>query len=392
MDYLSGENFKKYMNLLDFKAGQYVQQYQYKSFEPSKVNQEWTWTEPKINTLLAEANNRLGELNAFSLYVPDIDFFIVMHIIKEATTSSRIEGTRTGVDEAILSVNEIDPEKRDDWEEVQNYIHSLNYSIEKLKELPLSTRLLKEAHKILLEGVRGKSKMPGEYRTSQNWIGGATLKDAVFIPPHHTEVSELMNDLENFIHNDKIEVPHLIRIAIAHYQFETVHPFLDGNGRLGRLMITLYLVSVGLLDKPTLYLSDFFEKNKALYYDNLSFVRTSNNLIQWIKFFLVAIIETSGKGIKTFREILKLKEKVEGEKLLSLGKRIHNAKKLSNFLYSKPIINVKEVENLLQLTTKPANKMIKDFEDLGILKEITGYKRNRLFLFEEYYKLFADNK
>ena len=392
MDYLSGENFKKYMNLLDFKAGQYVQQYQYKSFGPSKVNQEWTWTEPKINTLLAEANNRLGELNAFSLYVPDIDFFIVMHIIKEATTSSRIEGTRTGVDEALLSVNEIDPEKRDDWEEVQNYIHSLNYSIEKLKELPLSTRLLKEAHKILLEGVRGESKMPGEYRTSQNWIGGATLKDAVFIPPHHTEVSELMNDLENLIHNDKIEVPHLIRIAIAHYQFETVHPFLDGNGRLGRLMITLYLVSVGLLDKPTLYLSDFFEKNKALYYDNLSFVRTSNNLIQWIKFFLVAIIETSGKGIKTFREILKLKEKVEGEKLLSLGKRIHNAKKLSNFLYSKPIINVKEVENLLQLTTKPANKMIKDFEDLGILKEITGYRRNRLFLFEEYYKLFADNK
>lgn len=383
---------KKYMNLLDFKAGQYVQQYQYKSFEPSKVNQEWTWTEPKINTLLAEANNKLGELNAFSLYVPDIDFFIVMHIIKEATTSSRIEGTRTGVDEALLSVNEIDPEKRDDWEEVQNYIHSLNYSIEKLKELPLSTRLLKEAHKILLESVRGESKMPGEYRTSQNWIGGATLKDAVFIPPHHTEVSELMNDLENFIHNDKIEVPHLIRIAIAHYQFETVHPFLDGNGRIGRLMITLYLVSVGLLDKPTLYLSDFFEKNKALYYDNLSFVRTSNNLIQWIKFFLVAIIETSGKGIKTFREILKLKEKMEGEKLLSLGKRIHNAKKLINFLYSKPIINVKEVENLLQLTTKPANTMIKDFEDLGILKEITGYKRNRLFLFEEYYKLFADNK
>ncbi len=219
-----------------------------------------------------------------------------------------------------------------------------------------------------------------------------TLKDAVFIPPHNTEVSELMNDLENFIHNDKIEVPHLIRIAIAHYQFETVHPFLDGNGRLGRLMITLYLVSVGLLDKPTLYLSDFFEMNKALYYDNLSFVRTSNNLIQWIKFFLVSIIETSDKGIKTFREILKLKEKMEGEKLLSLGKRIHNANKLINFLYNKPIINVKEVENLLHLTTKPANTMIKEFEDLGILKEITGYKRNRLFLFEEYYKLFADNK
>ncbi len=385
------EKIKKIMNLLDFKAGQYVQQYQYKSFTPLKINQEWTWSEPRIHTLLSEANNKLGELNAFSLYVPDIDFFIAMHVIKEATTSSRIEGTKTGVDEALLSVNEITPEKRDDWEEVQNYIHALNYSIAKLEVLPLSTRLLKEAHKILLKGVRGESKMPGEYRTSQNWIGGATLKDAVFIPPHHTEVSELMGDLEDFIHNNKIEVPHLIRIAIAHYQFETIHPFLDGNGRLGRLMITLFLVSVDLLNKPTLYLSDFFEKNKPLYYNNLSFVRTSDNLTQWIKFFLVAVIETSDKGIKTFKEILKLKEKVEGEKLLSLGKRVHNAKKLISFLYRKPIVNVREVENLLDITTKPANAIIKEFEDIGILKEITGYKRNRLFLFEDYYKLYTDN-
>lgn len=234
--------------------------------------------------------------------------------------------------------------------------------------------------------------MPGEYRISQNWIGGATLKDAVFVPPHQTEISELMSDLENFIHNDKIEVPHLIRIAIAHYQFETIHPFLDGNGRLGRLMITLYLVTVGLLDKPTLYLSEFFEKKKSLYYDNLTFVRSSNNLSQWVKFFLVGVCETSDKGIKTFKEILRLKEKIEEEKLISLGKRIQNAKKLIGFLYRKPIINVKDVERLLGITTKPANGIISDFERLGILKEMTGYKRNRLFLFEDYYKLFADHK
>jgi len=380
------------MDLADFKAGQYIQQYQYKSFSPSKVNLEWTWKDPKINTLLAEANKKLGELNAFSLYVPDIDFFIAMHVIKEATTSSKIEGTRTGVDEALLSMDEIAPEKRDDWQEVQNYIKALNYSVYQLKEIPLSTRLLKDAHKIILEGVRGETKTPGDYRTSQNWIGGASLKDAVFIPPQHTELSDLMGDLENFIHNDKIEVPHLIRIAIAHYQFETIHPFLDGNGRLGRLMITLYLVSTGLMDKPTLYLSDFFERKKSLYYDNLTFVRTSNNLVQWIKFFLVAVIETSDKGILTFREILKLKENIEGVKLLSLGKRINNAKKLVTFLYKKPLLNVKDVENLLNVTTKPANSIIQEFEKLGILKEVTGYKRNRLFLFENYYKLFMNNE
>lgn len=379
------------MDIQNFKSGNYTQQYQFKSFTPSKINFEWTWHEAKINTLLAEANKKLGELNAFSLYIPDIDFFIAMHVIKEATVSSRIEGTRTTVDEVLLTINEIDPEKRDDWQEVQNYIQSLNYSINKLKELPLSTRLLKEAHKILLQGVRGESKLPGEFRSSQNWIGGATLKDAIYIPPNSEEINDLMADLENFIHNKNIEVPHLIKIAIAHYQFETIHPFLDGNGRLGRLMITLYLVSTQLLDKPTLYLSDFFEKKKSLYYDNLTLVRTSNNLSQWIKYFLVAVSETSEKGITTFKEILKLKDKYEGEKILTLGKRITKAKILLQFLYRKPLINVKDVEDLLHVTTKPANAMIQEFENIGILKEMTGYKRNRMYLFEEYYKLFTDN-
>ncbi len=378
------------MNIAAFDAGTYVDQFQYRSFTPSKINFEWTWSDPRINTLLADANKKLGELNAFSLYVPDIDFFIFMHVIKEATSSSRIEGTRTGVDEALLSEQEIDPEKRDDWREVQNYIKALNYSVAKLGEIPLSTRLLREAHAILLEGVRGESKLPGEYRRSQNWIGGATLKDAVFIPPSHTEIPELMSDLENFLHNDRIEVPDLVRIAIGHYQFETIHPFLDGNGRIGRLMITLYLVSAGILDKPTLYISDFFEKNRSLYYDNLNSVRTNNSIEQWLKFFLVAVIETSEKGITTFKNILKLRDVVEGEKIITMGKKLKKAQKLLQFLYQKPLINVKDVEHLLQITPRPANEIIQDFIGLGILKEITGHKRNRLFLFEDYYNLFVD--
>ena len=291
------------MQIENFRAGKYIQQYKYKSFYPEKVNHEWIWEDAKINTLLAEANVRIGELNAFSLYVPNIDIFIKMHIVKEATTSSRIEGTRTEVEEALLKESNIDPEKRDDWHEVQNYIKAMNHSIMRLNEVPISTRLIKEAHEILMQGVRGENKTPGEFRKSQNWIGGATINDAAFIPPHYEHVSELMGDLENFLHNVQIDVPHLIKIAIAHYQFETVHPFLDGNGRLGRLLITLYLVDSGLLQKPTLYLSDYFEKHRTLYYDNLNKVRLTNNLIQWIRFFLVSVIETSKNGVNTFRSI-----------------------------------------------------------------------------------------
>ena len=376
------------MNLKNFKSGNYVKQYGYSSFSPSKINVEWTWDEPEINSLLAEANQKLGELNAFSLYAPDIDIFISMHVVKEATLSNRIEGTKTEIEDAVLEQKNIDPEKRDDWSEVQNYIESMNQTIKGLKKLPLSGRLLKEAHKTLMKGVRGKQKLPGEYRTSQNWIGGATLKDAAFVPPVHKEVPELMSDLEKFLHNKYIHVPHLIRIALAHYQFETIHPFLDGNGRVGRLLITLYLVSEELLEKPVLYLSYFFEKNKSLYYDNLSLVRKSNDLTQWVKFFLVAVIETSNKGIDTLKKILDLKEKIESEILDTFGKRIGKARILLNHLFRHPIVDSKAVSKLLKITQRPANEIINKFIELGILKEITGFKRNRLFEFEKYLNLF----
>lgn len=378
------------MNLRNFKSGVYKQQFKYKSFSPSHINHVWYWDDPKINALLAEASHKLGELNAFSLYVPDIDIFIRMHIVKEATTSSRIEGTKTDVEEALLQESDILPEKRDDWQEVQNYINAINYATEQLQTVPISTRLLKQTDRILMKGVRGEAKLPGEYRISQNWIGGASLSDAVFIPPHHAEVPDLMNDVEKFLHNDQIDVPHLVKIAIAHYQFETIHPFLDGNGRLGRLLITLYLVSNNLLTKPTLYLSDYFEKHRALYYDNLTMVRTSNNLAQWLKFFLVAVIETSKKGISTFQEILRLKEELEGRRILTLGKKVPKAKELMSRLYSIPFISAAEVAATLKVSAATANALIQDFERLDILREYTGRRRNRSFVFERYLKLFVD--
>lgn len=378
------------VDIKEFKAGIYKQQYQYKSFIPSIVNRSWTWSDPKLNTLLEEATHKLGELNAFSLYVPDIDIFIRMHVIKEATTSSRIEGTKTKVEEALQKKVDIPLENKDDWQEVHNYVKAMNGAIEQLKQLPLSTRLLKQAHYRLTHRVRGMDKMPGEYRTSQNWIGGATLKDAVFIPPHHEEVSAQMGDLENFLHNGEIEVPHLVKIAIAHYQFETIHPFLDGNGRIGRLMITLYLVDKGLLAKPTLYLSDYFERNKGLYYDNLTLVRTSDNLTQWLKFFLVAVIETSKKGILAFQRILELKEIIEGKKIVTLGRKVGKAKELMNLLYKTPFVSAADVMQGLKVTAPTANGLIRDFVRLGILNEVTGMKRNRMFKFTEYLRLFSD--
>lgn len=371
------------MNFEGFQPGVWRQQYQYKSFSPVPVNHDWTWTDARINTLLEQATRALGELNAFSLIVPDVDLFIEMHIAKEANQSSRIEGTQTAMDEALMSKELIAPERRDDWQEVRNYIDA----IDALKTLPLSTRLLCQTHATLMRGVRGEHRQPGEIRSSQNWIGGSGPGDAAFVPPHPSEVAELMGDLEKFWHNETIEVPHLVRIAISHYQFETIHPFCDGYGRIGRLLITLYLVSQGLLTKPSLYLSDFFERNRASYYDALMAVRTSGNLTHWVRFFLTGVAETATKGRDTFQKVLALRTDAEA-RMHELGRRSKSGYALLRLLYRRPVVTVAEVVQALGVSAPTANALVADFARLGLLHEVTGYARNRVFAFETYLKLF----
>jgi Fic family protein len=337
--------------------------------------------------MLEQAMLYIGELNAYSTLVPDVDFFIKMHIIKEATTSSKIEGTKTDIDDVVMPKSEVNPEKRDDWTEVHNYIKSMNHAISELSNLPLSIRLLKETHKILLSGVRGEHKYPGDIRTSQNWIGGSGPKDAFFVPPHFDEVPALLSDLESFWHNKSLGIPNLIKAAISHYQFETIHPFCDGNGRIGRLLITLQLVELGILQKPSLYLSAFFEKHKGSYYDSLTMVRSSGSMEQWLKFFLSGLIDTSKNGKETLQAIVNLR-KIYDDKMLGFGKRVKLARELLLHLFTVPVMTINNIASYLKVTYVTALRLVADFQDAEILKETTGLSKNRIFVLEDYLNLF----
>lgn len=372
----------------DFISGVYINQGYYNSFCPNRINHQWTIDDMEVITLLSKADRMLGRLDMYSEHIPNIDLFISMHIMKEATQSSKIEGTQTKMEDAILDEEYVPLDKRNDWKEVHNYINALNDAINALDELPFSSRLIRLVHSTLMQGVRGENKTPGEYRRSQNWIGGATINDAIYVPPIFTEIPELIGDIENFVHNEDVNIPDLIKIAIIHYQFETIHPFLDGNGRTGRLLITLYLVSKGLLKRPILYLSDYLERHRNSYYQCLMKARTENDMGAWLKFFLTGVIKTAENGVKTFSDILAVEKENEG-KAQELGTRSANTLKILNRMYKIPIIDATAVKSATGLSTASAYKLISEMERVGLLSESTGEKRGKIYILKNYFDIFS---
>ena len=376
--FISGQN-KIYFHKKEFE---------YNSFIPSLLNKPFDWENKKINILLEEANELLGRLDSCALLVPDINSYIQMHVTKEATISTRIEGTKTEIDEAVLQKKDIAPEKRNDWIEVQNYINAMNYAIKQLEKLPLSMRLLNETHKFLLKGVRGQERLPGEIRTSQNYIG-ENIKNAYFIPPHPETLPDLLSDLEKFWHNENILVPRLIKVALTHYQFETIHPFCDGNGRLGRLLITLQLINYKILRKPILYISDYLEKNKGLYYDSLTIVRQTHNIEQWITFFLTGIINSSRKGTETFEKIITLRMRYE-DIIRTFGRQTPLGQKLLLYLFSRPVVDIPIIANEFSIAYNTASSIVKKMVKAGLLNPVKINPKRNFFVLTEYFNLFKE--
>jgi Fic family protein len=373
------------MKISQFQAGKFqsIDAYNYQYFLPKLISHKFEIDSGNLQVQLEKSTRLLGELNAMARMVPNIDLFIMSFISNEAAQSSKIEGTQTELDDTFKAENDISVEQKDDWLEVRLYIDTIKNAIEKLDELPISVRLIKQMHKTLLSSGRGKNKMPGEFRTSQNWIGGTNINNADFIPPHPNLVYKLMSDLEKFLHEQN-SVPDIIKIAIIHYQFETIHPFLDGNGRIGRILIPLYLVNKGLLSKPLFYMSTFFEANKDDYYKKLMDVRLNNGFSDWIMFFLKGVEQTARHSIETLMAILELKKSLTKKIQNESGNRSSNNLRLFEMLFETPFIQVSQARERLDVSSTTAKYVVDDLVKMEVLHELTNNKRNRLFAFKPY--------
>ena len=342
----------------------------------------------EIVEILVKANRQIALLEGISSRIPNIDLFISMYVRKEALMSSQIEGTQATLEDVLDPM--LENNTNSPVGDVVNYIKATDFAINKLKELPLCNRLIKEAHKVLLAGVRGQNKCPGEFRHSQNWIGGAgsTLQNARYIPPSVEDMQQAMSDLEKYINaEDNLDV--LIRAGLIHYQFETIHPFLDGNGRIGRLLITLFLMEQNVLTTPALYISYFLKKNRIEYYDRMSEVRLKGNYEQWIKFFLEAVYESAKDAVETIDKLTALHDK-NCAKITNLGRRAKNGMRVFEYLESNPIIEIKKTSQELDIAFNTISSVIKDLINIGVLEQTSTQSRNRTFAYKEYLEILKE--
>ncbi len=342
--------------------------------------------------LLSTADRTLGRLDGSVLTLPRPDLFVFMYVRKEAVLSSQIEGTQSSLQDLLAAEARLfDLEPPADVDEVINYVGAMNFGLRRLRDLPVSVRLIREIHSELMRGVRGSHLGPGELRTSQNWIGpgGSTLATATFVPPPPHLVPEALGELERFLHADD-GLPPVVKIAMAHAQFETIHPFLDGNGRVGRLLITFLLTERAVLHKPVLYLSHYFKQHRQAYYDHLQAVRIGGDWESWLAFFLRGVIEVAGEAAETARRILQMREDHRAAITASLGRAAANGHKVLESLFDRPILAVKDVQHLTGTTFAAANGLVSRLVDAGVLSEITGYARNRRFQYAPYIALFTD--
>ena len=348
----------------------------------------------ELQALLSQADLALGRLDGSIQTLPQPDLFVLMYIRKEAVLSSQIEGTQSSLQDLLAAEARIfTPNQPNDVDEVVNYISAMNHGISRLSELPVSIRLIREIHTKLLQGVRGSHLTPGEVRTSQNWIGpaGCTLNEAVFVPPPPHQVMQDMSQLERFIHTDT-ELPLLVKIGLVHAQFETIHPFLDGNGRVGRLLITFLLCEQEVLLKPVLYLSYFFKQHRQRYYEELQSVRDNGAWEQWLTFFLRGIVEVSGQATDTARRILALREEHRCVITDNFGRAAGNGHRVLEYIYRHPIVSVGDVQGLTETTYPAANDLVARLVKHDILHEFTGQSRNRRFMYKSYIDLFHDTE
>jgi Fic family protein len=374
------------------RAGRYISQpYDYKAFIPAPLPPDpLPDMNGELQSLLSAADYSLGRLDGAVLTLPNPDLFVFMYLRKEAVLSSQIEGTQSSLQDLLAAEAKLlDPDAPADVTEVANYVRAMNHGVKRLADLPVSVRLFREIHEVLMRGVRGGKLAPGELRTSQNWIGpaGCTLSNAAFIPPPPHEVPQALSDLERFLHSTS-PLPTLIQIGLAHAQFETIHPFLDGNGRIGRLLITFLLTEQAILSRPVLYLSHYFKRHRAEYYERLQAIRDTGDWEGWLAFFLRGVAEVSREAAQTARAILEMRETFRGKITDQLGRAAGNGHRIMDKLFKHPIVSVATVRDWLGVTNPGANVLVNRLKDVGLLQEITGHARNRRFSFEPYLRLF----